>query len=86
MDRLLTPADISERYGFRDKDHRTAKKRMREMEHLENPLRVTETAVARWEARNTLPPASEARTAKKRKVVSFPTDGKHLISRTRPAM
>lgn len=43
------------------KDPRTARKIMREMEHTENPLLVTERAVKAWLAKKTLPPESEMR-------------------------
>ena len=56
---------ICELFGF--KDARTARKIMREMEHTENPLLVTERAVKSWLARKTLPPESEMRRMMKRK-------------------
>ena len=34
---------------------------MRDMEHMEAPLMVTERAVAAWERRKTLPPESVTR-------------------------
>ena len=46
---------------FQVKDPRTARKIMREMEHTENPLLVTERAVKAWLAKKTLPPESEMR-------------------------
>lgn len=39
LDRLLTAKDIAERYG---KSEKTAMRYMRQMEHMEKPLRVTE--------------------------------------------
>ena len=56
---------ICELFGF--KDARTARKVMREMDHTENPLLVTERAVKAWMARKTLPPESEMRRMMKRK-------------------
>ena len=56
---------ICELFGF--KDARTARKIMREMEHTENPLLVTERAVKAWMARKTMPPESEMRRMMKRK-------------------
>ena len=50
---------ICDLFGF--KDARTARKVMREMDHTENPLLVTERAVKAWMARKTLPPESETR-------------------------
>ena len=52
---------------FQVKDPRTARKMMREMEHTENPLMVTERAVKTWLAKKTLPPESEMRKMLKRK-------------------
>ena len=52
---------------FQVKDPRTARKMMREMEHTENPLMVTERAVKSWLAKKTLPPESEMRKILKRK-------------------
>jgi hypothetical protein len=46
---------------FHVKDPRTARKIMREMEHTENPLLVTERAVKAWLEKKTLPPESEMR-------------------------
>ena len=58
MERLLSVRDICARYQCKTA---TARKYMREMEHLEAPLMVTERAVAAWERRKTLPPESETR-------------------------
>lgn len=58
LDRLLSVADICARYQCKPT---TARKYMREMEHRENPLMVTERAVKAWDERNTLPPESEIR-------------------------
>ena len=86
MDKLLTPADISARYGFNDKLNRKAKQRMREMDHLENPLLVTESAVLEWDRRNMKPPSNSIRkTKKKRNPILVPINGgNHLVPRTRP--
>lgn len=56
MERLLSVKDICERYQVKAV---TARRYMRDMEHMESPLMVTERAVRSWEARKTLPPASE---------------------------
>ena len=58
---LLTVQDVCDL--FRVKDKRTARKIMRDMEHTENPLLVTERAVKAWLAKKTLPPESEIRQA-----------------------
>jgi hypothetical protein len=65
MDTIYTVKGICELFGF--KDARTARKIMREMDHTENPLLVTERAVKSWMARKTLPPESELRRMLKRK-------------------
>ena len=62
---IYTVKGICELFGF--KDARTARKIMREMDHTENPLLVTERAVKSWMARKTLPPESEMRRMLKRK-------------------
>lgn len=58
MDRLFSVHDICARYQCKSA---TARKYMREMEHMESPLMVTERAVAAWERRKTMPPESETR-------------------------
>lgn len=65
MDTIYTVKGICELFGF--KDARTARKIMREMEHTENPLLVTERSVKAWMAKKTLPPESEMRRMLKRK-------------------
>ena len=65
MDKIYSVKAICELFGF--KDARTARKVMREMEHTENPLLVTERAVKTWIANKTLPPESEMRRMLKRK-------------------
>ena len=59
IDQLYNVKDICSM--FRLKDARTARKIMREMEHTEKPLLVTERAVKAWFAKKTLPPESEVR-------------------------
>ena len=59
MERLLSVKDICERYQL--KDARTARRIMRDMDHMESPLMVTERALAAWERRKTVPPESETR-------------------------
>jgi len=58
MDRLFSVADISARYQCKAA---TARKYMRDMEHLEAPLMVSERALMAWERRKTLPPENETR-------------------------
>ena len=65
MDKIYTVKGVCELFGF--KDARTARKIMRDMEHTENPLMVTERAVKSWMEKKTLPPESEVRKMMKRK-------------------
>ena len=65
IDTIYTVRGIME--VFHIKDARTARKIMREMEHTENPLMVTERAVKAWMQRKTLPPVSEVKKILKRK-------------------
>lgn len=58
MDRLFTVQDICTRYQCKAA---TARKYMRDMDHMEKPLMVTERAVAAWERRKTMPPECETR-------------------------
>ena len=65
LDTIYTVKRVCELFGF--KDPRTARKLMRQMEHTENPLLVTERAVKTWFEKNTLPPESEVKRILKRK-------------------
>ena len=65
IETIYTVKGICDLFGF--KDARTARKIMRDMEHTENPLMVTERAVKAWMAKKTLPPESETRRILKRK-------------------
>ena len=65
IDRMYTVKGICELFSI--KDARTARKIMRDMEHTENPLMVTERAVKAWIQKRTLPPESETRRILKRK-------------------
>ena len=67
IETMFTVKGIQDLFGF--KDSRTARKIMREMEHTENPLMVSERAVKSWLAKKTLPPESETRRMMKRKGV-----------------
>lgn len=80
MKKLLAVADICERYGCSEK---TARRYMRQMEHMERPLRVTETALESWEINRTYNPVQvvpEIRPKAKAKVA-----GKFIIPRKRPS-
>ena len=65
IDRIYNVKAICDLFGF--KDQRTARKIMRDMDHTENPLLVTERAVKAWLEKKTLPPESEMRKILKRK-------------------
>lgn len=81
MKKLLTVSDIQDRYKL--KSATTARAYMRQMEHMEKPLRVTEAAVERWEESRTINPAENAeRLVRIRR--QKPT-GRFLIPRQRPA-
>lgn len=65
LEPMLTVQDICN--IFRVKDQRTARKIMRDMEHTESPLLVTERAVKAWLAKKTLLPESEIRRRERAK-------------------
>ena len=65
MERLYSVNDICDL--FRVKDQRTARKIMRDMEHTESPLLVTERAIKAYLERKTVPPESETRRMMRRK-------------------
>lgn len=65
MDKIYTVKGICDLFGVKDK--RTARKLMRDMDHTENPLMVTERAVKAWIDKKTVPPESEIRKLLKRK-------------------
>ena len=80
MKKLLTVSDIQERYQL--KSATTARSYMRQMEHMEKPLRVTEAAVERWEENKTINPAEKA---ERRMRIQRQPSGKFQIPRKRPA-
>ena len=63
MENLLNVADIAARYKC---SLPTARARMRQMEHMEKPLMVTESAVRAWEAGKMFSPGETAKARKKR--------------------
>ena len=63
MENLLNVADIAARYKC---SLPTARARMRQMEHMEKPLMVTESAVRAWEAGKTLSPGKRAKPKKRK--------------------
>lgn len=65
IDKIYNVKGVCELFGI--KDPRTARKIMRDMEHTEKPLLVTERAVKVWLEKKTLPPESEIRRILKRK-------------------
>ena len=64
MERLYNVKAICDVFGF--KDQRTARRIMRQMEHTETPLMVTERAIKAWLQRNTLPPEGGGMDGRKR--------------------
>lgn len=82
LDRLLSVKDIAERYGRSEK---TAARYMRQMEHMEKPLRVTESALAAWEIGKTYEPQRKAKEKPERIRRIKPDPGqKFTIPRVRP--
>lgn len=63
MERLLRPADIAVRY---DCTIQTARKYIRQMEHMENPLTVSEKALREWENRRLSLPPEEIKVPRRR--------------------
>ena len=59
LDTVYTVKGVCDLFGF--KDARTARKIMRDMEHTEKPLLVTERAIKAWMHRKSLPPESVTR-------------------------
>lgn len=81
MERLLLTNDIAERYHV---GMATARKYIRQMEHLENPLGVYESAVIAWETQRTVIPGEAQRVQKNRKGPRPPTGKpKYYIPRVR---
>lgn len=81
MKKLLAVADICERYGCSEK---TARRYMRQMEHMERPLRVTETALESWEINRTYNPVQTAPVIRPR--TTKVETGKFIIPRKRPGV
>lgn len=55
MEELLNVADIAARYKC---SLSTARSRMRQMEHMEKPLLVSESAIIKWEQSKTYRPVA----------------------------
>ena len=81
MENLLTPSDLAERYRC---STRTARRYMRRMEHMENPLRVTEKAVLQWEYDRTMGMGYDLGPVRKVKPKKAIQNGPIYISRIRP--
>ena len=64
MERLYTVKDICAIFQVKPT---TGRKYMRDMEHMEDPLCVTERALKAWIERKTLPPESQIRQIMRRK-------------------
>ena len=92
MEKLYGAKDIQERYGC---SQGTARAYLRQMEHMEKPLRVRESALRTWEAQRTRKAGETYQgtnqgAKKKRRVIPLcpagiaPQAGGHIISRVRP--
>lgn len=84
MKKLLSVKDICERYGCTEK---TARSYMRQMIHMEKPLRVTEETLEAWEANRTYMPQEPGTVIKQQIQRAAPVrkePGKFIISRVRP--
>ena len=64
MDRLYSVKDIQNRYQC---NPATARKYMRQMEHMEQPLMVSERAISEWEKRKLTMPDWMIRQEMKRR-------------------
>ena len=64
LDTIYTVKGVCDLFGI--KDARTARKIMRDMDHTEKPLLVTERAIKAWMTRKTLPPESQIRKGGRR--------------------
>ena len=80
MERLITVADMMERYGF--KSPKTAKKRMREMFHYENPWGVPKWAFDEWEQSRAVTPEG-TNSRKKAELMKRDTKERVIVPRTR---
>jgi len=89
VERLLDVKDLTEIYHC---SVGTARNYMRQMEHMEKPLRVRESVLLAWQDERTRQPGERYETAKKRKKKpaplfpqrTVPGDGKHIVPRKRP--
>ena len=66
MERLYSVKDIQNRYQC---NPATARKYMRQMEHIERPLMVSERAISVWEKRKLIMPSYMIRQEMKRRKV-----------------
>lgn len=81
MKRYLKTRDIQQRYSC---SPGTARKYMRQMEHSENPLMVTEAAADAWDRDRTYGPG-ETISQPRRKHTAKHAPGDYRIPRVRPA-
>ena len=56
MDRMMTPAEVGKILGYKDQE--TVRRIMRQMIHMEGPLRVTETELQKWINERTYKPVN----------------------------
>lgn len=79
MERLITVADIKQRYGC---SLPTARKYIRQMiPHMENPLAATEIAFREWEEKRTVFP--DAISRKRRNEITQRQTGRIIVPRKR---
>ena len=60
MEKMLSAKDVAGIIGFKDMDK--ARRVIRECVHMENPLRVSESALEAWIAGKSILPANKIRT------------------------
>ena len=78
MDNLLFVPDIMARYHC---SAPTARKYMRQMIHMENPLAVTESALLAWERERTVCPEDNRTKPKRRPAKLIPVTDYHIPRR-----
>lgn len=79
MDRILTVEDVMSRYKC---SHATARKRMKQMRHMEKPLLVTERSLTAWESLKMVSPIdSKGKNKTDQKAVKMSRNGTCKIER-----
>ena len=65
MTKQLTPAEVGQILGYKDGD--TVRRIMRQMVHMENPLRVTEKTLEAWISQRTYGPGGGTKAKQTRR-------------------